>query len=435
MYNHAGTEYLPTPCRPPHGAPPRPSRRRHGRPAVSRQPSISVATGTLVALLAFTVPQLGNAASAAQVASRTGSLRAGSTVSAMVTSHGLGLLASPVHQSPRVSAAIKAHTVVLPATVNLTGSMPPAGNQGSLNSCVSWAVGYTLYGYYVRAEHLSGGDHAPMYLYSQVKLPGGGSYFVGYAGVAGNLDTARSQGVDTESDYPQGYYDDSDLPTPAERAHASRYEIDSYQTLFDGAGQADASTVIEEALAGGQPVLLGIPVYSPGFDETTYDYPGPTSSDYFRGDHAVVAVGYDNYGIVVENSWGDTWGDNGFADLSYGFIDTYAFAAYAISAIGAPAVPTVSSISSSAGPTTGGTSVTIIGTGFTGVSAVNFGSTAAPSYSVNSPTSISVVSPAGLGTVDITVTTAAGTTETVTGDRFTYLPSYLIPPRRLIVTR
>ena len=40
----------------------------------------------------------------------------------------------------------------------------------------------------------------------------------------------------------------------------------------------------------------------------------------------------------------------------------------------APAAPTVTSISPAAGPTAGGTSVTITGTGFTGAMTVRFGS-------------------------------------------------------------
>ena len=52
-------------------------------------------------------------------------------------------------------------------------------------------------------------------------------------------------------------------------------------------------------------------------------------------------------------------------------------------------------------------SVTITGTGFTGATAVDFGTTAATSVTVVSDTSITADSPAGTGTVDVTVTTPA----------------------------
>ncbi|HUY86767.1 MAG TPA: IPT/TIG domain-containing protein, partial [Acidimicrobiales bacterium] len=69
-------------------------------------------------------------------------------------------------------------------------------------------------------------------------------------------------------------------------------------------------------------------------------------------------------------------------------------------------VPTVISISPTSGPTTGGTTVTITGTNFTGATAVDFGTMAATSFSVSSSTSITAVSPAARpGNLDVTVTT------------------------------
>jgi len=87
-----------------------------------------------------------------------------------------------------------------------------------------------------------------------------------------------------------------------------------------------------------------------------------------------------------------------------------------------PPAPTVTGISPSSGPTNGNTSVTITGTNFTGATAVKFGSTNAASYTVNSATQITATSPAGsAGTVDITVTTAGGTSATSSSDQFTYV--------------
>ena len=63
-------------------------------------------------------------------------------------------------------------------------------------------------------------------------------------------------------------------------------------------------------------------------------------------------------------------------------------------------------MSPTSGPTAGGTSVTITGTNFTGVTAVKFGTAAASAFTVDSATSITATAPAGsVGTVDVTVTT------------------------------
>jgi uncharacterized protein YdaL len=82
--------------------------------------------------------------------------------------------------------------------------------------------------------------------------------------------------------------------------------------------------------------------------------------------------------------------------------------------------PAVSKISPTSGPSTGGTQVTISGSNLGGATSVRFGTVAA-TISSNSTKSIVVHSPAGTaGTVDVTVTTAGGTSNLVTGDRFTY---------------
>ncbi len=87
------------------------------------------------------------------------------------------------------------------------------------------------------------------------------------------------------------------------------------------------------------------------------------------------------------------------------------------------AAPTVTAINPSGGPTTGGTSVAITGTNFTNATAVKFGTTAATSFTVNSATSITAFTPAGTaGTVDVTVTTAGGTSAPGTADQYTYGP-------------
>ena len=91
--------------------------------------------------------------------------------------------------------------------------------------------------------------------------------------------------------------------------------------------------------------------------------------------------------------------------------------------------PVVTSIAPGVGPTTGGTSVTITGSNFSGATAVSFGGTAATSFTVNSATSITATSPAeGAAIVDVTVTTVGGTSATSAADRFNYqvsVPTYL----------
>ncbi|MFX0578987.1 IPT/TIG domain-containing protein [Nocardia nepalensis] len=83
-----------------------------------------------------------------------------------------------------------------------------------------------------------------------------------------------------------------------------------------------------------------------------------------------------------------------------------------------PALPILASITPISGPVVGGTLVILTGTGFTGATAVSFGATPATFYFVFSDSLIIAVTPAGTGTVPVTVTTAAGTSNSVS---YTYI--------------
>jgi hypothetical protein len=88
----------------------------------------------------------------------------------------------------------------------------------------------------------------------------------------------------------------------------------------------------------------------------------------------------------------------------------------------AASAPSVSGVTASSGSTAGGDTVTVIGSGFTGATAVNFGTTAASDFTVLSDTSLVVTAPAGsAGTVGITVTTPSGTSSTSSADQYTYV--------------
>lgn len=85
--------------------------------------------------------------------------------------------------------------------------------------------------------------------------------------------------------------------------------------------------------------------------------------------------------------------------------------------------PTVTAISPASGSLGGGTAVTVTGTDFASVSSVHFGSATATSFTVGSEGSLTATAPAAatLGSVDVTVTTVAGTSPLTTADRFEYV--------------
>ncbi len=93
------------------------------------------------------------------------------------------------------------------------------------------------------------------------------------------------------------------------------------------------------------------------------------------------------------------------------------------------AAPTVTSLNPSSGRLSGGHVMSLGGTNLSGATAVTFGGTPAVTFGVDSPTTMSVMIPAGVaGTVDVQVTTAGGTSSASgTGNDYTYVAVPAVP--------
>jgi PGF-pre-PGF domain-containing protein len=98
--------------------------------------------------------------------------------------------------------------------------------------------------------------------------------------------------------------------------------------------------------------------------------------------------------------------------------------------------PTIATVSPVSGPTGGGNTVTITGSGFTGAINVTFGTIPATSFTVNNDTRISTEVPHSSTAVpvDITVSSSGIISETSTADRYTYTAAVTPQPTTEIGT-
>jgi C1A family cysteine protease len=81
-----------------------------------------------------------------------------------------------------------------------------------------------------------------------------------------------------------------------------------------------------KALIDGFPIALGFSVYESiyqGKVEKTGMIPLPKRKEKLEGGHAVLAVGYSDSrkALIIRNSWGTAWGQNGYGFLPYEFIE------------------------------------------------------------------------------------------------------------------
>jgi hypothetical protein len=154
---------------------------------------------------------------------------------------------------------------------------------------------------------------------------------------------------------------------------------------------------------------------------------------------SAVAAGADDGVALLKNGTVMDWGANQFGQLGNGTTVESSNVPVAVSnltqvsaiaaggfynlAAGALAIPTVTKVEPASGPAAGGTSVTITGTHLTGATAVKFGQANATSFTAETETKITAVSPPGAGTVDVTVRTPGGASPTTSADRFGYGPT------------
>lgn len=214
----------------------------------------------------------------------------------------------------------------LPPSADLTPWAVPVGDQRQVQSCVSWTIAHGMLGWYQKRAGAPQ-SFAPMYLHSQINGFGaigqdGGAY------ISDAMNVVLSQGNDVRSSYWQGDFDFLTQPTDAERESAKRFKYENlkYTHLFArssrDAGSPDNVHAIKKALANGQPVAISVQVRENFYrlyarsPSTQVPIDNDTTTN-VSTTHAVLALGYDDQGLLIQNSWGTEWGLNGYGRLSW----------------------------------------------------------------------------------------------------------------------
>lgn len=151
---------------------------------------------------------------------------------------------------------------------------------------------------------------------------------------------------------------------------------------------------------------------------------------------SAIAAGTHDSAAIVNGGTITTWGIDEYGQLGDGKVGAPSSIPVTVVGIGKAAsisaggahmlafgepLPVVTELSPAIGTNAGGTTVTITGANLSGATSVMFGATAAAGFTVNSSTSITATTPAeSVGTVDVIVTTPAGTSSPHTADRYTF---------------
>jgi C1A family cysteine protease len=223
-----------------------------------------------------------------------------------------------------------------PISVDLREWCSAIENQGTLGSCTAHA-GAGIIEYYERKSFGRHIDASRLFLYkvtrNLMKTKGDtGAY------LRKTMGAMVLFGVPPEDYWP--YTDDEkkfDQEPPAFcYAFAQNYQTIKYFRHDSPGTKADEILrKVKTYLSKSHPAMFGFTVYdSIEQAEGTGRIPFPSSQERIQGGHAIAAVGYDDkmkiknkYGkvettgaLLIRNSWGKEWGEEGYGWLPYEFI-------------------------------------------------------------------------------------------------------------------
>ncbi|WP_083974610.1 C1 family peptidase [Kitasatospora mediocidica] len=234
--------------------------------------------------------------------------------------HHYGALLTPQRDHTHTAIAPHAFRAAdVPASVDLSNYLPSVGDQGQVGSCVAWAIDWSAITIMEGEQGITGAPHAPMYTYAQIAQGNDqGSY------ASQHFDILTSQGLDTKSDYWQGDFDYTTQPDANETSNAAHWKLSGYTALDTGSALVNE---VKSSLAQGEPVVFAFNVYQSMEDlnsSTAADYSYYPSDDELAGQplggHEVTIVGYNDQGVKIANSWGGSWGANGYFTVPWRFV-------------------------------------------------------------------------------------------------------------------
>lgn len=219
------------------------------------------------------------------------------------------------------SSSVK-HHAELPEAVDLRNEyMPPIVDQGALGSCTANALASGFREYLLRKEKGDKTRLSRLYLYwherelTNTINEDSGAY------LRDGMKVLQKLGCAPEADFPYEIDRFTEQPSDQAEQHAGAYRISEYHRVPSLEG-------LKVALSEGYPVVFGAEIFSSFESERvakTGIVPMPRFWERSLGGHAMLAVGYNDpkQHVIVRNSWGDQWGDNGYCYIPYRYFEKY----------------------------------------------------------------------------------------------------------------
>ena len=225
-------------------------------------------------------------------------------------------------------AAIRSFTNInqLPKKIDMRSHMTAVEDQGNIGSCVANAlVGALeyLYVYKVMGRRWScwkkkdrPHDYSRLYVYYFARDYSGWADVDSGSYIRNGIKAMKYEGVCQERYWPYKIDGWAKKPTDKVMMRAKNRRIKDYFRVNN-------FTEFLSALAEDRPVTFGMTLYESFYKvNKTGLVPVPAKNERTIGGHAMLAVGYnmDSRVIIVRNSWGKDWGDEGYCYIPYDVI-------------------------------------------------------------------------------------------------------------------
>jgi C1A family cysteine protease len=208
----------------------------------------------------------------------------------------------------------------LPPKADLRPNCPKdVYNQGQLGSCTANAIAGALEFDQIKEGQKSSWTPSRLFIYYNERVMENTVNSDSGARIRDGIKSVGTIGAPPEADWP---YDIATFETPPSQSAIDDAPLGKaliYQRVPQILNQMKA------CLAAGYPFVFGFTVYesfeTPQMAQTG-EAPMPGPQEHALGGHAVLAVGYDDttQRFIVRNSWGPTWGMQGYFTIPYAYL-------------------------------------------------------------------------------------------------------------------
>lgn len=224
----------------------------------------------------------------------------------------------PDHRDQMYAAPALA-MVALPPLIDLRPQCPPVYDQGQLGSCTANGIAGAIQFDRIKQKLTPAFEPSRLFIYYNERVIEHTVNSDSGAMIRDGIKSVGNQGDCPETEWPYDISKFSDKPAAKCYTDAKKYKAVQYLRITQNLNQ------MKGCLAAGFPFVFGFTVYdsfeSPQVAKTGV-VPMPASSEKVLGGHCMLVVGYDDtkQSFIVRNSWGTTWGMQGYCTMPYSYL-------------------------------------------------------------------------------------------------------------------